>query len=117
VLFLDESGFGLWLPLAYSWTAVGTVRGVPRGGGRVGRVNVIGHLDWQADGAHRIGFAVVSGSCRTEVVVRYLDELAQEGARRGVPTVVYLDNASFHRSQDFRRCWERWLYNPHVVSI
>ena len=46
VLFLDESGFGLWLPLAYSWTAVGTVRGVPRGGGRVGRVNVIGHLDW-----------------------------------------------------------------------
>jgi putative transposase len=125
VVFLDESGFGVWLPLAYSWTAVGTVRGVPRGGGRVGRVNVIGHLDWQADGAHRIGFAVVSGSCRTEVVVRYLDELAQEGARRGVPTVVYLDNASFHRSQDFRRCWERWLacglrvrylpcYSPHL---
>jgi putative transposase len=125
VVFLDESGFGLWLPLAYSWTAVGTVRGVPRGGGRMGRVNVIGHLDWQADGAHRIGFAVVSGSCRTEVVVRYLDELAQEGARRGVPTVVYLDNASFHRSQDFRRCWERWLacglrvrylpcYSPHL---
>jgi hypothetical protein len=25
VVFLDESGFGLWLPLAYSWTAVGTV--------------------------------------------------------------------------------------------
>ncbi len=38
VLFLDESGFGLWLPWAYSWTAEGTVRGVPRGGGRVGRV-------------------------------------------------------------------------------
>jgi putative transposase len=42
-----------------------------------------------------------------------------------VPTVVYLDNASFHRSQDFRRCWERWLacglrvrylpcYSPHL---
>ena len=47
--------------LAYSWTAVGTVRGVPRGGGRVGRVNGIGHLDWSADGTHRIGFAVVAG--------------------------------------------------------
>ena len=43
-----------------------------------------------------VGF-VSDGGC-------YLDELAQEGARRGVLTVVYLDNASFHRSQDFRRC-------------
>ena len=65
------------------------MRGVPRGGEHVGRVNGMGHLDRQVDGAHRIGFAVVSGSCRTAVVVRYLDELAQEGARRGVPTVVY----------------------------
>ena len=91
----------------------------------MGRVNVIGHLDWSADGTHRIGFAVVSGSCQTEVVVRYLDRLAQEGARRGVQTVVYLDNASFHRSQAFRRCCERWLacrlrvrylpcYSPHL---
>jgi putative transposase len=125
VVFLDESGFGLWLPLAYSWTAVGTTRGVPRGGGRVGRVNVVGHLDWRADGAHRVGFAVVSGSCRTEVVVRYLDGLAQEVARRGVPTVVYVDNASYHRSRGFCACFERWLacglrvrylprYSPHL---
>ena len=102
-----------------------TTRGVPRGGGRVGRVNGMGHLDWHADGAHRIGFAVVSGSCWVEVVVRYLDGLAQEAARRGVLTVVYLDNASFHRSQDFRRCCARWLacglrvrdlprYSPHL---
>ena len=78
-------------------------------GGRVGRVNGRGHLDWQADGAHRGGFAVVSGSCRTGVVVRYWEGLAQEAARRGVPTVVYLDRALFHRLQDFRRCCERWL--------
>jgi len=52
----------------------------------VGRVNVIGHLDWQADGAHRIGFAVVSGSCRTEVVVRYnAKALKFQRARRKTP--------------------------------
>ena len=44
-------------------------------------LNGMGHLDRQVDGAHRIGFAVVSGSCRTEVVVRYLDELYQSRAQ------------------------------------
>jgi hypothetical protein len=34
---------------------------------------------------------------------------AQQGARRGVPTALSLDHASFPRSPDFRRRWERWL--------
>jgi transposase len=41
------------------------------------------------------------------------------------PSLQQSNNASFHRSQDFRRCWERWLacglrvrylpcYSPHL---
>jgi len=88
---------------------VGTTRGVPRGGGRVGQVNRMNHWDWQADGAHRVGVAAVSGACRREHVGRYLDGLAQEAARVGVPTRVSLENALYHRSQGFRGCLERWL--------
>ena len=58
------------------------IRSVPAGVPEVSAVEA-----FCSDGAHRIRFAVVSGACRTEVVVRYLERLAQEGARRGVPKV------------------------------
>ena len=49
--------------------------------------------------------------------MRYLDRLAQEGAHRGVQTVVYLDNASFHRSQALFVCVVSVGWRVGCVSV
>jgi len=124
VIYLDESGFGLSLPCAYSWTRRGQARCVPRAWGSQGRVNVIGHLEWSPVGAHSVGYCVLEGACRTEAVVAYLEGLAQAAARDGRSVVVFLDNASFHRSAGVRSRREAWArcglvlyylppYSPH----
>jgi len=124
---LDESGFGLSLPPAYRWTARGKsrVRCVPRAWGKSGRVNVIGHLEWEPDGNHRVRCGVLEGQCRTEQVLDYLEGLAQQAKCGGTPVVLFLDNAPFHRSGRLRARTAEWArrglvlrylprYSPHL---
>jgi hypothetical protein len=55
----------LWLCLVYRGAAVGAMGGVPCGGGRVGWVDGMGHLDWQAGGAQlMVGTVSSKGTLR-----------------------------------------------------
>lgn len=76
----------------------------------------------------RLEYAVIDGSCRAEVVVRYLDALATQAEADGTPTVVVLDNAPFHRARVVRECEPQWqaqgltldylpAYCPHLNRI
>jgi len=127
--YLDESGFSLCLPPAYSWTRRGRANQhrVRTRWGKQGRVNLIGTLSSE-DGAERLEYRMLEGACRTGEVLSYLGSLAEEAERRGKPVVVVLDNAPFHKAgavRNARAGWEgkglrlRYLpaYCPHLNPI
>ncbi len=89
--YLDESGFSLCLPPAYSWTRKGRANQhrVRTRWGKQGRINLIGSLRFEC-GKERLEYGLVEGSCRTREVIGYLDALAEEAEREGKPVVVVL---------------------------
>ncbi|MDP8951009.1 MAG: IS630 family transposase [Actinomycetota bacterium] len=127
--YLDESGFSLCLPPAYSWTRKGrsNQHRVRTRWGKQGRINLIGTLRFEC-GEERLEYGLVEGSCRSGEVIGYLDALAEEAEREGKPVVVVLDRAPFHRSgavRERRSVWEAkglrlyYLpsYCPHLNPI
>ncbi len=127
--YLDQSGFSLCLPPAYSWTKKGRANQhrVPTRWGKQGRVNLIGTLSSE-DGEERLEYRMLEGSCRTGEVMGYLDALSEEAERGRKPVVVVLDNAPFHTAgavRDARAGWEAkglrlyYLpsYCPHLNPI
>ncbi len=128
MFFLDESGFGLSLPPTYAWARKGEAKGVPRAWGKSGRVNAVAHLERLPQGGWVLGYGLLEERCGTGEVVAYLEGLSREVAREGVPGVVFLDNAPFHRSRAFREAAERWRerglevaylprYSPHLNPV
>lgn len=74
---------------------------------------------------NRFRYHAFSRSVTAAEVIDCLDRLAADQAK---PTVVVLDNASIHRSQQFRACLDRWQkrnlyiyylppYSPHYNII
>ncbi len=127
--FLDESGFSLCLPPAYSWTRKGRANQhrVRTRWGKQGRINLIGTLRFE-DGHERVEYGLVEGSCRTQEVLSYLDLLAEQAEREGKPVVVVLDRAPFHRAGAVRERRPEWeekglrlyylpAYCPHLNPI
>jgi len=100
------------------WTARGKsgVRCVPRAWGKSGRINVIGHLEWEPEGDHRVRFGVLEGPCRTEQVLDCLESLARQAECGGKPVVLFLDNAPFHRSGRLRARTAEWERIPAQVQ-
>ncbi len=127
--YLDESGFSLCLPPAYSWTRKGRANQhrVRTRWGKQGRINLIGSLRFEC-GKERLEYGLVEGSCRTREVIGYLDALAEEAEQEGKPVVVVLDRAPFHRAgavRERRPGWEEKglrlyylpAYCPHLNLI
>ena len=109
--YLDQSGFSLCLPPAYSWTRKGRANQhrVRTRWGKEGRVNLIGTLPFEDGAEQRLEYRVLEGPCRTAEVIAYVDVLAEEAEREGKPVVVVLDNAPFHKAgavRDARAGWE-----------
>jgi putative transposase len=119
----------LALPPGYTWTRRGQAYQyrVPSRWGSQGRINLIGTLALDGEDA-RLEYHLVDGSCRAEVVVSYLDALAQQTEADGTPTVIVLDNAPFHRATAVREREAQWqeqgltlswlpAYCPHLNRI
>ncbi len=108
--YLDQSGFSLCLPPAYSWTRKGRANQhrVRTRWGKQGRVNLVGTLSLEGE-SESLEYRVLEGSCRSGEVIGYLDALAEKAQRDGKPVVVVLDNAPFHTAgavRDARAGWE-----------
>lgn len=127
--YLDESGVSLCLPPTATWTPTGSrhQHRVPSRWGSQGRINLIGTLCLARE-TERLEYARMPGSCRVEVVVAYLDELAAQAERTDTPVVVVLDNAPFHRAHAVQQACARWAeqgltleylpaYCPHLNRI
>ena len=108
--YLDESGFCLCLPPAYTWTPKGQEHQhrVRTRWGKQGRINLIGTLCLEGE-SERLQYRMLEGSCRSAEVVGYLTLLADQAEREDKSVVVVLDRAPFHRAkvvQEERGRWE-----------
>ena len=109
--YLDESGFSLCVPPAYTWTPKGQEHQhrVRTRWGRQGRINLIGTLSLEGE-TERLEYRMLEGSCRSVEVVDYLNLLADEAEREDKAVVVVLDRAPFHRAkvvkEEERPRWE-----------
>jgi putative transposase len=128
LLYLDEVGFSLALPVSYTWSKRGTKNRlrVPMRWGSHGRLNLIGALAWGKE-QRTLHFELVEESVKSAHVLAFIDELARNAAGDQL-TVVVLDNARFHTStnvEEKRPLWEeqgvflRYLppYAPHLNPI
>jgi putative transposase len=101
---------------------------VKRQWGSEGRVNLIGTLCVEGEGHERLEYnRMLEGSCNSEEVLLYLEDLAGE-AQEDRPCVVVLDNAAFHTAGVIREREEEWearglvlyrlpAYCPHLNPI
>ena len=90
--YFDEAGFALDPTIPYAWQEPKSVIELPAI--RYGRINVLGFMNRTND-LHAFMFAQ---SIHTGVVIACFDAFCQTIAKK---TVVVVDNASIHRSEDF----------------
>ncbi len=97
--YLDESGFCLCLPPAYTWASKGRAHQhrVKTRWGSKGRTNLIGTSRVEAE-SELPEYEMLEGRCRTKEVIDYLDLLAAKAEEEAEAVVVVLDDAPFHRA-------------------
>lgn len=128
LLYLDEVGFSLALPVSYTWSKRGSKNRlrVSMRWGSHGRLNLIGALAWGKE-KRTLHFELIEESVKSEHVLTFIDELARNAPADQL-SVVVLDNASFHTGANIkerRQDWEeknvllRYLppYAPHLNPI
>jgi len=97
--YFDESGFALDPSIPYAWQAAGAVIELPAM--RYGRINVLGFMNRHND-FHPYMF---EQSVHSGVVIACFDAFCQTLTKK---TVVVLDNASIHRSEEFEERMPFW---------
>ena len=97
--YFDESGFTLEPCVPYAWQLPGKTIEVPSSKSK--RLNVLGFVNRDCE----FDSFVFEGAVNTSVVVACIDEFAK---KIEIPTVLVIDNASTHTSNEFNENIERW---------
>jgi transposase len=100
LVYDDESGFNLISCIPYAWQEKGNMIEIPASKSK--QINVAGFLS--SDGKSFQGYQK-EGTMKSIDVIGFFDDFAQ---RITGPTLVVLDNASIHRSNEFKANIERW---------
>ena len=99
LFYFDESGFTLEPCIPYAWQPLGQTIEVPSSKSK--RLNVLGFLNRECS----FTSVVVEGSVTSAVVVASIDHFIGTLKR---PTVLIIDNAPVHTSNEFKDNLERW---------
>jgi transposase len=99
LFYFDESGFTLEPCVPYAWQTIGETLEIPTSKSK--RLNVLGFVNR----ACQFDSMVVEGSVTSAVVVACIDRFAETLHK---PTVLVIDNAPTHTSQEFNDNIERW---------
>src|SRR6266403_3252234 len=105
--YFDESGFTLDPYIPYAWQEPGTVIEIPAR--KCGRINVLGFMNRQND-LHPFLF---EQSVDTSVVIACFDEFSKTLKKK---TVVVMDNASVHTSEEFEECLPQWKKQGLIIK-
>jgi transposase len=105
--YFDESGFALDPTIPYAWQEPKSVIALPAR--RSGRINVLGFMHRHND-VHTSMFAQ---SIHTGVVMACFDTLCRAITKK---TVVVVDNASIHRSEEFEDRVPDWKKHGLIIK-
>ena len=97
--YFDESGFTLEPCVPYAWQSSGKTIEIPSSKSK--RLNVLGFVNRDCE----FDSFVFEGTVNTSVVVACIDEFAK---KIKIPTVLVIDNASTHTSNEFKENLTRW---------
>jgi len=97
--FFDEMGISLTPTVPYAWQPIGEWIEIPSS--RSKQINVMGVLNYES----KLRCCVVEGSINSECVIGYFDQLSETLTKK---TVVVIDNAPVHTSNDFQNQIEEW---------
>jgi transposase len=100
LVYFDGSGFNLWAKVVYAWQKRGERICLPVTRGK--SQNVLGFM-WHR--CQKFSSFVFEGSIDSNVVITCFDKIAQSIIKE---TVIVLDNAPSHRSQEFEEKIEEW---------
>jgi transposase len=105
--YFDEAGFALNPAIPYAWQASRDIIEIPAH--KYGRVNVLGFMNRQND-LHPYLF---EQSVHTGVVMGCFDDFCKTITKK---TVVVVDNASVHRSEEFEERIPHWKKQGLIVK-
>jgi transposase len=105
--YVDEAGFALDPTIPYAWQEPKSVIELPAI--RYGRINVLGFMNRNND-LHAFMF---EQSIHTGVVIACFDAFCQTITKK---TVVVVDNASIHRSEDFEDRIPYWKKRGLIIK-
>ena len=119
IYFADESGFSLTPCVPYGWQKIGETQSIPTR--RSSQINIFGLLSRD----NKFESYWTEGSNTSSTIITFLDDFVQKQATR---TIIILDNASIHRSEEFVNQVEKWkefdveifflpTYSPHLNLI
>ncbi len=100
LVYFDQSGFNLWAKVVYAWQKRGERITVPVSKGKSN--NVLGFM-WHR--CQKFSSFVFEGSVDSNVVISCFDIIARSIEKE---TVIVLDNAPIHRSEEFEEKMEEW---------
>ncbi len=100
LVYFDQSGFNLWAKVVYAWQKRSARIVIPVSKGK--SQNVLGFM-WHR--CQRFESFVFEGSTDSNVVISCFDIIAQSIEKE---TVIVIDNASIHRSEEFEEKIEEW---------
>jgi transposase len=105
--YFDESGFTLDPYIPYAWQEPGTVIEIPAQ--KYGRMNVLGFMNRKND-LHPF---IVEQSVHTGVVIACFEEFSKTLKKK---TVVIMDNASVHTSEEFEERLPQWKKKGLIIK-
>jgi transposase len=105
--YFDEAGFALDPSIPYAWQEPGTIIELPAM--KYGRMNVLGFMNQKTD-LHAYSF---DQSIHTGVVVACFDAFCKTIKQK---TVVMLDNASIHTSEEFEDRIPYWKKQGFIIK-
>jgi len=97
--YLDQSGFSLAPYIPYGWQEKNETIIIKSRTGK--RVNVLGLMNRK----NELCYEIIEQSIKSKDVIKFLDEFSNKLERK---TVVILDQASIHTSDEFLRKLEEW---------
>jgi len=105
--YFDESGFSLEPCIPYAWQENGSVIELPSIKG--GRINVLGFMNRKND-LHAYMF---EQTVNTDVVIACINNFCKKIKKK---TVVVMDNASVHKSEEFAECIPKWKKKGLIIK-
>ena len=105
--YFDESGFALDPYIPCAWQEPGITLEIPAR--KCGRINVLGVMNRKND-LHPFIF---EHSVHTEVVIACFEEFSKTLKKK---TVVVMDNASVHTSEEFEECLPQWKKKRLIIK-